>query len=224
MEAKKGKELHFFELMTESQRGTLFRDSELHHYRAGTKLVVYGEIPKHLFFIEEGRMAGKVVSRSGQELTLRILGPGNFFAYAFSFRREPSLFDYEAQTNIVVRKVKLSVFESFIQKDHDAAIKLISVLIDRLESAYCFTAEQLTEISTIRVAHIVGRLAARLGVQRDGQIFLQGLSHQDIASFSGLSRPRVTESLNLLQSQNLLKISRSEICVLDVQKLIDMEP
>lgn len=182
-------------------------------------IVPQGRVSAFLYYIEEGRVISKQVSRSGQELHGRIFAQGEVFSWMFAFRRSPSTSEYQAQTLVRARLIEVGKVEDFFRSDPLFAEKLVKILIERLEASYLMLHEYVTEDGLVRVAHLMGRLGRKYG---DGanQARLKGFTQQDIANFSGLSRARANESLSHLEKSGLLSLQRGEIEVLDVQALL----
>lgn len=188
-------------------------------FTRGQSIVARGAVPRAIYFLTEGRVVSKDVSAKGQEFVVRFFAPGDFFSWLFMFRRTPSVFEYEAQSPCAAKVIDLDHFEELFRQDASLLLRLNRVLVERLESAYMVTNEYITESVVPRVAHLIGRLGRRYG-NGSNHPALKGFSQQDIASLAGMSRPRVSEALAVLQKAGLLTVRREVLILTDVEKLL----
>jgi CRP/FNR family cyclic AMP-dependent transcriptional regulator len=71
-----------------------------------------------------------------------------------------------------------------------------------------------------RVIHLLLELSEKYGVQTENEISLNiRLSHQEMACIIGSTRETVTVVLGHLQKEELLKISRRRVIIMDLPKL-----
>lgn len=209
----------FWDLMPADKRAALLGISKPKRYSKFDTLIETGEVTECIFLIESGRVHALAASQNDQEMTVRAFGPASFVAWSFCFRREPSLFDYVAQTELKVHRIKVEDFEKLVQQDEYLMLCLLQVLIDRVDDAYIFIRDLLTESSLVRVAHLLGRLTLKFGKKENGKFSLCEFSHQDIANFAGLSAPQVSHALGVLEEKELVILGQREIQVIDAEKL-----
>jgi CRP-like cAMP-binding protein len=209
----------FWNLLPAAKRAELIEISTPKRYRAFDTLVDAGDVSEHIFLVESGRVHALTASRNDQEMAVRAFGPASFITWSFCFRREVSMFDFVAQTELKVRKIELESFEKLVQKDEYLMLCLLQVLIDRCDDAYSFIKDLLVESSLVRVAHLLGRLTLKFGEEKSGKLYLNEFSHQDIANLSGLSRPQVSQALGVLQEKRLVVLGREDIQIVDAEKL-----
>lgn len=209
----------FWDLLPSAKRTKLLELSKPKRYQQFDLIAEVGAVPEYIYLIESGRVHALAASQGDQELVVRTFGPASFLTWSFCFRREIALFDFVAQTEVTVRRIPIVQFEKLVQQDEYLMFCLLRVLIDGVDDGYSFTRDLLAESSLVRVANLLGRLTLKFGEKRNGKVCLNEFSHQDIANFSGLSRPQVSYALGVLQEKQLVVLGSEEIQVIDAEKL-----
>jgi CRP-like cAMP-binding protein len=208
----------FWDLLPSAKRTELLGIAKPKRYHQFDTMVEAGDTSDYIYLIESGCVHASA-SQGDQEVIVRRFGPGSFLTWSFCFRREIALFDFVAQTELTVQRIEVDRFEKLVQQDEYMMFCLLQVLIDRVDDAYSFMRDLFAESSLVRVAHLLGRLTLKFGEKKNGKICLNEFSHQDIANFSGLSRPQVNQALGVLQDKQLVVLGREEIQVIDAEKL-----
>ena len=209
----------FWDLLPSAKRSVLLDISRPKHYQQFDTLVEAGTVSDYIYLIESGCVHALTSSQGDQEMVVRAFGPATFLTWSFCFRREIALFDFVAQTEVRVHKIEIGKFEKLIQQDEYLMFCLLQVLIDRVDDAYSFVRDLLAESSLVKVANLLGRLTLKFGEKKNGKVCLNEFSQQDIANFSGLSRPQVSQALGVLQDRQLVVLGQQEIQVMDAEKL-----
>ncbi len=71
-----------------------------------------------------------------------------------------------------------------------------------------------------RIAHILVSLATEIGEQgTEGITIRKGITHQDLANLTGLSRVRVTTILNDFERADIIRKKRGALTIIDPIKL-----
>jgi CRP-like cAMP-binding protein len=209
----------FWDLLPSAKRAELLNIAKPKRYHQFDTIVEAGGTSDCIYLIESGCVHASAASQGDQEVVVRTFGPASFLTWSFCFRREIALFDFVAQTELMVQRIEVERFETWVQQDEYLMFCLLQVLIDRVDDAYSFMRDLFAESSLVRVANLLGRLTLKFGEKKNGKICLNEFSHQDIANFSGLSRPQVSQALGVLQDKQLVILGREEIQVMDAEKL-----
>lgn len=189
--------------------------------RKGTVLFNPGDPLQGVYFIAEGFIKLYEVSEDGKETIIYLTGPGNMLSLRAIISKEKTAHQYtEAITDVIIYTITwLEVAEVFF--DHpEHLIDIIHVLVDRLNHAERRVEGFIVGNVTSRVANFLYDAAIRFG-QKNGKAvsFPVALTHQRISDFIGSSRETVTIALNRLQRENLIKMGRGKITILDIDKL-----
>lgn len=160
-----------------------------------------------MYMIETGSVRVISIGRTGQELTLNVLGPGELFG-------ELSLLDGQHRSATAVTLaptiawlVSQTDLKDFMAKFPPVNQAMIKILVDRVRS----TARRL-EAMTFQ--DVLGRLAFELLslAERSGRSCEQGieitipLTQVDLATMVGATRESVNKSVSVLRSRGLLDV------------------
>jgi CRP-like cAMP-binding protein len=169
-----------------------------------------------MYMIESGSVRVISIGRTGQELTLNVLGPGDLFG-------ELSILDgqHRSATAITLAPtvawlLSQADLKEFMVKFPPVNQAMIDVLVDRVRS----TARRL-EAMTFQ--DVLGRLAFELLslAERNGQPHEQGieitipLTQVDLATMVGATRESVNKSVSVLRSRGLIDVDGTTWYLLD---------
>jgi CRP-like cAMP-binding protein len=158
-----------------------------------------------MYMIESGSVRVISIGRTGQELTLNVLGPGELFG-------ELSLLDGQHRSATAVTLAPTIVWlisqvalKEFMQEYPSVNAAMIQLLVDRVRD----TARRL-EAMTFQ--DVMGRLAYELLslAERNGRPCEQGveitipLTQVDLATMVGATRESVNKSVSVLRSKGLI--------------------
>lgn len=169
-----------------------------------------------LFIISRGSVKIAKISDEGKEVILAILGPGEFFGDMSLLDNQPRSATVIAVEETEVSAIRRKEFLSQIQENPQLAVKLMSVLSQRLREAN-------RKIGNLALLDVYGRLARILmdfakieGRKLDnGRIAFRRPTHQAIANMIGTSRETVTRTLGDLHRRGYIQISGKEIVIQD---------
>lgn len=160
-----------------------------------------------MYMIETGSVRVISIGRTGQELTLNVLGPGEIFG-------ELSILDGQQRSATAITLVPTVVWllsqadlNEFMSKYPPVNQAMIQILVERVRA----TARRL-EAMTFQ--DVLGRLAFELLslAERSGQPNEQGieitipLTQVDLASMVGATRESVNKAVSVLRSKELIAV------------------
>ncbi len=177
-----------------------------------------------MYMIETGSVRVISIGRTGQELTLNVLGPGEIFG-------ELSILDGQQRSATAITLVPIVVWllsqadlNEFMSKYPPVNQAMIQILVERVRA----TARRL-EAMTFQ--DVLGRLAFELLslADRSGQPYEQGieitipLTQVDLASMVGATRESVNKAVSVLRSKELINVDGTRWFLLDpagIQKIL----
>lgn len=178
--------------------------------KKNTILVSEGDNTDSLYLILSGKLKVFVSDQEGREVTLNLLGAGEYFgelAPLDSGPRSASVMALEACKLAVISKANLQQCLT----DHPAiALELIRDLVRRIRD--------LTDnVRTLALLDVYGRIARtllQLAVEQDGKLMItEKLTHQDIASMVGASREMVSRIMKDLRSGGYISVEGKQITI-----------
>jgi CRP/FNR family cyclic AMP-dependent transcriptional regulator len=177
-------------------------------------------LPRQMLVVSEGDhtdslyiiLSGKVkvfISEDGRQVTLRQLGPGDYFGEMVLDQgpRSASVMTLEPSSLAMVSR---DAFQAFIAAHPDFTLRLIKKLIH-------FTRGLTNSVRSLALLDVYGRVARLLldlAVERDGKrVIPEKLTQREIASRVGASREMIGLILRDLSVGGYITVSGREITI-----------
>jgi CRP/FNR family transcriptional regulator, cyclic AMP receptor protein len=204
-----------FAKLSEDQLNVLAGHLRFRRYRKGATIFHQGDPGTALYLIEKGEVKLTILSLTGKEVVLGLLGPGAFFG-------ELALLDGETRSsNAIVRTTcELQALErehlfSFLESHPQAGGSMFAALGHRLRR----TTEQLHDVVFLDGP---GRLAkallqftqTRSGPGPDGILRPPRLTQDDLGEIVGGTRESINRWLRAFARQGLIRCRRGSVTVL----------
>lgn len=176
-----------------------------------------GDLATDVFYIQKGSVKLSVLSRTGKEAVVAILGPGDFFGegcLAGQPRRMATASALSASTVLVVEKPKML---EVLHKETSLAERFLSHMLARNIRIEEDLIDQLFNSSEKRLARAL-LLLARYG-KEDQLLKLPKLSQETLAEMVGTTRSRINffmnkfRDLGFIEYNGELKINSSLLTV-----------
>mgnify|MGYP000737029710 CR=1 FL=1 len=180
-----------------------------------------GEVSNDVLYIQSGGIKLSVISKTGKEAVVAMLGPGDFFG-------ELSLLDGAPRSATAVALDPTETLVLGRDRVRDL-IDRVPSFRDALLTAITHELRRITyHVEELHFLDIAGRLAARLArlaresgtPLEDGSIRLDGpLTQGNLAAMIGATRQSVNKLLGLFVGDGLLRVERDAVVVLDLERL-----
>jgi CRP/FNR family transcriptional regulator, cyclic AMP receptor protein len=181
--------------------------------RKGGKVFAQGDVADAIFFLQAGKVKISVVSQSGKEAVLSLLGPPNFFGEGALVGQSLRISTATAlETATLLRVEKVAMMRALYEQP-EMAEQFMAALLTRnleLEEDLC---DQIFNQSEKRLARVLLKLA-RLRDQDalpDPKILM--LSHETLAEMVGTTRSRITHFMNKFRAMGLIEYNGIELRV-----------
>jgi CRP/FNR family cyclic AMP-dependent transcriptional regulator len=192
------------ELMTAARR-RVFRAGEVIFHRDDPGQVLY--------VIKEGKVKICLISPDGQEMTLTILGKGEYFGEFALLDGLPRSTDAIASERVECYTLQRTDFHRAIMKNPKIAIQAMEVLSKRLRN----TDNMVEDLIFLDVYGRVAKKLLELGEAHgskteDGSIRIEmRLTQQELASMVGASRESVNKVLGYFTDKNFISTDKHRI-------------
>jgi len=198
----------------------LLSTSATKNYNPGEIIYLQGEPSKYFYFLKDGKVKVSIFKEDGSEKILAIQENNTFFGESAAFDRYPYFATATAMLTSRVCCIKIEDAETLIQKHPRISFLIITSIIRKLR-LLGLQVEDLTFLDAQkRVVHIILKLLDEVGFStKDGIVIEKRLTHEDLASLTGLSRVTVTNVLNYLEKLNLISKGRQKIMIINKDKL-----
>ena len=188
--------------------------------KKGDVLFRKGDEGTALYIIIKGRMKITVPSNLGDEITLAILSPGNFFGEMALLDSLPRSADATAVEETLLYVLNRSDFLSFLIHNENAVRSILYALSSRLRK----TDDFLTEVCFLNIS---ARLARRLlemsesliHENKPGSSMELKLTQKDLASLLGTTRETINRELKILRDRGIVSTSRNLITIHNLELL-----
>ncbi len=210
----------FLAALADSDREALAASVTRRRYRRGDIIFQKEDPARSMFIIEKGSVRIYVPSAQGVDLTLAVMGQGDFFG-------DLSLLDGGARSagaaalaETIALVLERSDFLALLLSRPQAATAVLARVAQRLRD----TNETAADLAFLDVG---GRLAKKLldlgevsGVQRpDGILIDLTLTQEDLANMIGVTRESVNRNLSLFRRLKLVKSEGRRLVLRDVEGL-----
>ena len=188
--------------------------------RKGSTLFRRGEAGNALYIIIRGQVRIFASTRQGNEITLALLGAGEFFGEMALLDGQPRSANAETTEDTDLHVLDRDNFFSFLMHKESALRALLHALSRRLRK----TDDLLTEACFLQISHRLARklvelsetVAAAEGTSASYNI---GTTQRELAGMIGTTRESVNKELKILRRKGLVQTSRSRITVRDLERL-----
>ena len=192
------------ELMTVARRRT---------FRAG-EVIFHREDPGQvLYVIKEGKVKICQISPDGQEMTLTVLGKGEYFGELALLDGLPRSTDAIASERVECYTLQRTDFHNAIMKNPKIAIQALEVLSKLLRNTNQMVEDMIFLDVYGRVAKKLLELADAHGAKaEDGGIRIEmRLTQQELASMVGASRESVNKVMGYFTEKNFITTDKHRI-------------
>jgi CRP/FNR family cyclic AMP-dependent transcriptional regulator len=200
----------FFSSLSEGDAQQLLQQTRCKRFEAGREIFHKDDPGDGLYGVLEGSVAFTVDSVDGRELTLNVLGTGEFFG-------EIALLDGKGRSATAVARdtcellfLPRTEFLRFFSERPQAMIGIIELMCEHLRRATDHAADTAFLDLSKRLAKRLVWLLDAAPAPADLRI-----SHAELASMLGVSRERVTRQLSAWSDQGILDQGRGRIVVRD---------
>ncbi|ARP78480.1 regulator [Bordetella genomosp. 6] len=183
-------------------------------YAEGQALYRQGDVHDSFFLVRSGFLHTVVHGANGGVLLLEIFGPEAIFGEASAFVDEPRYVTARAVTPAVVTEYRVSELLPVLASEPGLAVSLIQllgikhrILIGKLLRATSASPRE-------RLEGLLGRIAAGSEETRSLR-----LTHEQLASMTGLSRVTVTRALKAMAEEGLVATRGKGVEIRDAGRL-----
>lgn len=211
----------FLGALSEEDRRDLRELGRVRSYAAGDTIFHEGDDAGSVSVLLQGRVKVSSVSAAGKEVILAFRGPGDIVGEVGAIAGSARTSAVRALEPVQTLAVGAVDFRRFLDTHARAAMNLVLMLIDRLQTA--------DEARMEFAGHdVVGRLARRLVdlCERFGEPCDEGieitlaLSQEELAAWTASSREAVAKAMRLLRELGWIQTHRRRVvvCQLDALK------
>lgn len=203
------------DLLTE--RGTLRR------YSAGEYVVRRGGENQYLMVVIEGELECSVTRASGAKHLFGFHKPGECTGMISLTEGPGHVIDIVAKTSTTLLAIRKETVLTLMETEPKFSMALFRQLARRARRMYDrVTLDAAVPLKT-RLASMLQSLADLYGIQRGEEIILDlKISQADIAASLGVSRQYVNPVLRSLEQEDVIRLHRSSVTIVNPAKLAEL--
>lgn len=189
-------------------------------YGRGESIFEPGDSSQHVFYIKTGGVKLSVVSTTGREAVIVMLGPGDFFGEGCLAGQQARTVKATSITPSVIVRVTRPMMVRLLHQHGVMSDKFIAYMLSRNVRIEKDLIDQLFNSCEKRLARVL-LLRAHYGTRDNPTGVIPAVSQDRLAEMVGTTRPRVNFFLNQFKKQGFieydgrlpLKINRSLLSV-----------
>ena len=193
----------------------LFATARPHRLKADQTLFVAGDPGDGCYRVEQGLLKVCVVSPSGGERILAILGPGMLVGELAMIDAQPRSASVTAARDSELSFISRAAFEQVAGAHPEVHRHIVRLLVRRLRDTNNFVAAMSFLPMKGRVAHALLSLAEAFGndVGAGRVLIRQKVTQNDLAAMTGIARENVSRILNDWMRQKLVSRIAGYYCL-----------
>ena len=209
-----------FSTLNEDERSALFGRLRRRRYRKGEMVFLRGDLGRDLYLIESGTVKICLTTADGKEITLAMLGPGEFFGELALLDGEPRSSDAVTMEPSSFLLLEQSEFLQFVEEHPRVAHRVMEVLSRRLRDNNQLVQDAAFFDIAARLARVILRLAKSVGqADASGITIGRRLTQNELAGMIGTTRESVNKWLMEYERQGLIERRNGLIRVLKPEGL-----
>jgi CRP-like cAMP-binding protein len=170
----------------------------------GETIFAQGGTASALYFIVSGTVKITVLSASGKEAILAVLGPQDFFGEECIGAETLRINTATSLTPVTLLRIERQAVLRAIQHQPELSVAFMSVLLMRKNAAEADFCDQLFNQSEKRLARALLKLARIQKPNTPTDAPIPALSHETLSEMIGTTRARVTHFMNKFRKMGLI--------------------
>lgn len=209
----------FYGALTADDRAWLRDRSAVRTFPPGYRLAMEGETSPDVRILLSGWTKATSVTPGGEEVVLRIYGPGDLLGAEAVLTGQSRPETVTALAKCTALLLPARRFTDVLDRNPGIARAFSIALLQRTQAA-----DELVKLrhadADARLARVLLALADRAGAKAaDGITIPVELTQEDLASLLGLSRSTVARTLRSLRRQGMIRTGYRNITVTDIREL-----
>jgi CRP-like cAMP-binding protein len=154
-----------FSSLAEDELAGLAKITSERRFNAGATIFFEGDTPEWFYIVAAGRVKAFKQSSSGKEFTIAFFNPGEIFGEVAVFENKPYPASAAARSvgETVVLGIRRTELLAFLASHPGVALRIISVLGERLRNAQSRLGDMAGEKALARLAGILLMLSSKMG-------------------------------------------------------------
>ena len=201
-----------FGCLQDNELEELAGNAILRSYKPGSFIFWEGDSPHYFYIVAKGRVKALKNASSGREVTIAFFENYEMFGEVAVFQNMPYPASAEAVVDTDILQINMDDFLSFLGRSPQVALRIISILGERLREAQ----ERFKDIAGERVEQRIARILLMLS-GKNGPVLLY--KRQEIAEMSGTTTETAIRIMVRFKEMEVIDSARGKITILNARKL-----
>lgn len=184
-------------------------DTPIHIMKKGTIITSPNEEQNCLYLIKSGKVRLYRISEEGKEFTVDMLNIGHIFGETGVFTTGYEGIYAEVWEDALICKLNKQQFEKIIHMRPDIALRFIEIISNRLKEMEELLEQMAYGSVRKRLLFLLYKLSRKFGQQVENNTnWLEleiSITHQELATMMGSIRETVTNVLNALKKEGIVR-------------------
>jgi CRP-like cAMP-binding protein len=199
---------------------SFFSQYKLLKYKKRDMILRAHDTSSSVFLIQNGYIRVYRISEQGEELTLTILRPGDFFPLTYGISTSPNPYYLEAITPLEFWRAPQEHFMEFTKNNIDVYFELTTKMMIRMDGVLSRMEYLIFSNAYTKIAATLLACAKKFGDQKGEHIVLKvPLTHKDIAAFVGITRETTSLEMKKLEHDGFIGKEGKLLVVKNYKKL-----
>ncbi len=209
-----------FEGLDPDDMRVILKAGRLRRIKSGGVFFYQDQPATTLYVIIEGRVKFTQVTADGQQVLLRVIGPGEMFGAVAALGDAIHPATAHANIDCIALAWRSEVVAELMERFPRLALNALRFMAERLKEFQDRYREMATERAEQRIARTLLRLAGRLGRRVDeGMLIDLALTRQDIAEMSGTTLFTASRILKSWEQQGIVRGGRERVLICNLSRL-----
>lgn len=208
------KKISIFKGLQETDYLKIFQKGKISVYNKNSILAHQGEEMREVYFILEGKVKIFQIGEDGNQILLRVIGPGQPLAAVAVLENSSLPATAHALQKTVVFSLKKDTLLEVMSQYAVVGLQITQLLLKRIAELQQRLREMATERVEKRIARTLLRFAKSHGlVQKEGLLIDFPLTRQDLAEFTGTTLFTVSRLLKSWEEGGIILSGRKKIII-----------
>lgn len=213
---------NLFSALSASELDHLLSRARLESYRARQEIFHKGSPALGVLAVLKGSVRISSIGPDGDQVILNLIGEGEVFGEIALLDGKERTADATAATECELLLIDRRDFVPLLHANPDLAVRLLSVLCDRLRR----TTEQVEDMIFLDAGTRLAKRLLRLGAENRERNKASGrmlvlASQRELGTMIGLSRESINKQLAAWHREGIIKMEEGAIVILDEAALRD---
>lgn len=209
-----------YDLQLLAKLEAFFEEAKLVKYKKKTMILHPNDTPSSVFYIKNGYVRVFRISESGEELTLTILKPKDFFPLTYGINNITNPYYLESITPLELWRAPQEQFLHFMKSNPDIYYELTTRVLIRFDGVLTRMEYLVFSNAYVKVATTLLICAKRFGEGSGEEVIVKvPLTHRDIAALVGITRETTSLEMKKLEREGFLGRSGKLLIVKNVKQL-----